>query len=74
MRRRSFILGLLGAALAAPALAAPAFVRAPAQPARPSPGEPTAQDARGRGWGRGGNPYPRGRARRTRRGWGRHRW
>jgi hypothetical protein len=69
MRRRSFVLGLLGALVAAPALALPALDLSPAVP---SAGEPKVEEAkwgRGRGWGRGGNPFPRGRARRVRRGW-----
>lgn len=74
MQRRSFVLGLVGALVAAPAMALPL---ADLSPAAPSVGEPQVEEAkwgRGRGWGRGGNPHPRGRARRVRRGWGRRRW
>ena len=73
MDRRSFVLGVLGALVAGPALASPAL---DLSPAAPSPGQPTVEAAkwgRGRGWGRGGNPYARGRARRVRRGWRRPR-
>lgn len=75
MQRRSFVLGLFGALVAAPAMALPLADLSPAAPAAPAAGEPQVEQARwGRGWGRGGNPHPRGRARRVRRGWSRRRW
>ena len=73
IQRRAFVLGILGAFIAAPAMALP--MMAPMSQAK-SPGEPALEEARagrGRGWGRGGNPHPRGRARRVRRGWYRSR-